>query len=61
MADVCIVKEESRDNSHGFTNIQWRCLGCGKVMNLPQQQNFGYCFHCGRKVIQKIGGKEVKE
>lgn len=58
MFGCTIVKEESRDNYHGYTNIRWHCIGCGKFMNLPQQQGFNYCFHCGRKVIRKIGGKE---
>ena len=54
-----IVKEESRYTFHGVLKIKWRCKACGHVMDLPQQQGFNYCFHCGRKVIHKIGG-EIK-
>jgi DNA-directed RNA polymerase subunit RPC12/RpoP len=54
---VTIVKEKSRDNYHGYLNIAWFCMACKHVMNLPQQQNFNYCFHCGSKVIKKIGGE----
>lgn len=58
LKDFCIVKEESRHNYHGYTEIEWHCSGCGRIMCLPQQQHFNYCFHCGRKVIKKIGGQE---
>lgn len=61
MFGFTIVKEEGRDNAHGYTNIHWRCKCCGKVLSLPQQQGFNYCFHCGRKVIKKIGGAETYE
>lgn len=53
MFGYTIVKEESRNNVHGYTEIAWRCSACGHIMSLPQQQNFNHCFHCGRKVYRK--------
>lgn len=58
MLDSTIVNEEGRNNIHGYTEIKWRCKACGHIMNLPQQQNFNCCFHCGKKIIKKIGGEE---
>lgn len=55
---VAIVKEVHRDRLNGWLRIDWKCSHCNKIMSLPQQQGFEYCFHCGAKVILKIGGKE---
>lgn len=55
---LTVVKEIGRNKIYGFTHIKWHCRSCGHIMNLPQQQNFNYCFHCGREVVAKIGGKE---
>lgn len=52
------VVEKGRDNCHGYVNIHWYCRKCGHVMNLPQQQGFRFCFHCGRKVHRRVGGEE---
>lgn len=57
MTKPTIFTEEDRDNINGWTNIRWRCRSCNHIINLPQQQNFNYCMHCGAKVIKKIGGK----
>lgn len=63
---VTIVKEIGRYKRYacakgdsGYDVIKWRCKSCGHIMNLPQQQNFNFCFHCGRKVIAQFGGKGV--
>ncbi len=55
---IAIVKETHRDITNGWLRIGWECSHCGRVMNLPQQQNFEYCFHCGAKIVLKLGGKE---
>ena len=55
---VAFVKEVRRDRANGWLRIDWKCSHCHKIMSLPQQQEFGYCFHCGEKVILKIGGKQ---
>ncbi len=55
---IAFVKEVRRDRANGWLRIDWECNRCHKIMSLPQQQGFGYCFHCGAKVILKIGGKQ---
>lgn len=55
---VTIVKEVRRNRANGWLEIDWKCSHCGHIMSLPQQQGFDFCFHCGAKVILKIGGKE---
>ena len=55
---ITIVEEVHRDRANGWLRIGWKCSHCHKIMSLPQQQEFGYCFHCGAKVVLKIGGKE---
>lgn len=56
MAQTIMIETE-RNELHGWTEIKWRCSHCHKHINLPQQQNFQYCMHCGAKVVTKIGGK----
>ena len=34
--------------------IVWRCRRCGKRMEVPEQQDFSYCMHCGAKVCKKL-------
>lgn len=58
MFGCTIVEKENQHNYHGYTEIKWLCKACKHIMSLPQQQNFNYCFHCGRKVIYKKGGEE---
>jgi DNA-directed RNA polymerase subunit RPC12/RpoP len=55
---VAFVKEVRRDKENGWLRIDWECSHCFHVMSLPQQQDFNYCFHCGAKIILKLGGKE---
>ena len=55
---ITIVKEVRRNRANGWLEIDWKCQHCHCIMGLPQQQEFRYCFHCGAKVILKIGGKE---
>lgn len=55
---VAFVKEIRRDKENGWLRIGWGCSHCFHVMSLPQQQDFNYCFHCGAKIVLKLGGKE---
>lgn len=55
---VAFVKEVRRDRANGWLQIDWGCSHCRRIMSLPQQQNFNFCFHCGAKIVLKLGGKE---
>ena len=55
---VAFVEEVSRDRANGWLRIGWKCSHCGRIMSLPQQQGFDFCFHCGAKIVLKMGGKE---
>ena len=55
---VAFVKEVSRDRANGWLRIGWKCSNCGRIMGLPQQQGFDFCFHCGAKIVLKMGGKK---
>lgn len=57
MSKLTIYQEIRRHKDLGYTSIKWKCTKCNMNIELPQQQNFSYCPHCGAKIIKKIGGK----
>ena len=54
--EVSSFREERNDPTQqpGPLVIVWRCRRCGKRMEIPEQQNFRYCMHCGAKVYKTI-------
>lgn len=54
--EVSSFSEDSTDPIHppGPLVIVWQCRRCGKRMEVPEQQNFSYCMHCGAKVTIKL-------
>lgn len=57
MSKLTIYSETQRTNRHGYDEILWTCRLCKHRIQLPQQQNFNYCPHCGAKIIRKLGGE----
>lgn len=61
---ITVYKEIQRIHRYAWKNADipydsclWECSHCKQQIELPQQQQFSYCPHCGAKIIKKLGGK----
>lgn len=51
MFNNCKLKIENVYWGHGnVLHVSYRCSNCKCVMNVAQQQNLSYCFHCGARI-----------
>ena len=49
-----ITRYPYKDAKYGYECSVWECLRCKAKTEIPYQQVFRYCPHCGSKIVQTI-------
>lgn len=53
---TCKTYDKRNKDVIAYRVNKYRCSNCGAIITLPEQQNFSYCMHCGKRI--KIADKD---